>query len=112
MEIRDEMQKVALEWLAYGYRKNHGGTPKAGFAVNHKRVLRMMREDNLLCVRRRRFVVTTESRHNRSFTAGRQPLYGLAILDRMALCGTMGCGAMLFSRFAPGALRMRSGPPP
>jgi transposase InsO family protein len=31
--------------------------------VNHKRVLRMMREDNLLCVRRRAFVVTTDSRH-------------------------------------------------
>jgi len=31
--------------------------------INHKRVLRMMREDNLLCVRRRSFVVTTDSRH-------------------------------------------------
>ena len=35
-----------------------------GFAVNHKRVLRMMREDNLLCVCGRAFVVTTDSRHN------------------------------------------------
>jgi transposase InsO family protein len=35
-----------------------------GFQINHKRVLRMMREDNLLCVRRRMFVVTTDSRHN------------------------------------------------
>ena len=35
-----------------------------GFAVNHKRVLRMMREDKLLCVRRRAFVVTTDSRHS------------------------------------------------
>jgi len=35
-----------------------------GFVVNHKRVLRIMREDNLLCVRRRAFVVTTDSRHN------------------------------------------------
>ena len=35
-----------------------------GWAVNHKRVLRMMREDNLLCVRRRAFVVTTDSRHH------------------------------------------------
>jgi putative transposase len=32
--------------------------------VNHKRVLRMMREDNLLCVRQRAFMVTTDSRHN------------------------------------------------
>jgi transposase InsO family protein len=37
---------------------------KRGFAVNHKRVLRMMRQDNLLCVRRRKFIVTTDSRHH------------------------------------------------
>ena len=36
----------------------------AAFEVNHKRVLRMMREDNLVCVRRRAFVVTTDSHHN------------------------------------------------
>ena len=35
---------------------------RRGFEVNHKRVLRMMREDNLLCVRQRAFVVTTDSR--------------------------------------------------
>jgi transposase InsO family protein len=35
-----------------------------GFDINHKRVLRMMRQDNLLCVRRRRFMVTTDSRHH------------------------------------------------
>jgi putative transposase len=64
MEIRDEMQKVALEWGAYGYRRITAELQRRGFEVNHKRVLRMMREDNLLCVRRRRFVVTTDSRHN------------------------------------------------
>lgn len=64
MEIRDEMQKIALESPAYGYRRITAELQKRGFAVNHKRVLRMMREDNLLCVRRRRFVVTTDSRHN------------------------------------------------
>jgi transposase InsO family protein len=37
---------------------------RRGFDINHKRVLRMMREDNLLCVRLRAFVVTTDSRHN------------------------------------------------
>ena len=63
MELRDQMQKVALEWPAYGYRRITSELQQRGFAVNHKRVLRMMREDNLLCVRRRRFVVTTDSRH-------------------------------------------------
>jgi putative transposase len=64
MELRDQMQKVALESPAYGYRRITCRLQQGGFAVNHKRVLRMMREDNLLCVRRRRFVVTTDSRHN------------------------------------------------
>jgi transposase InsO family protein len=64
MEIRDEMQKIAVESPAYGYRRITAELRKRGFDVNHKRVLRMMREDNLLCVRRRRFVVTTDSRHN------------------------------------------------
>ena len=64
MEIRDEMQKIAVESPAYGYRRITAELQKRGFAINHKRVLRMMREDNLLCVRRRKFVVTTDSRHN------------------------------------------------
>jgi putative transposase len=63
MEIRDEMQKIAVESPAYGYRRITAELQKRGFAVNHKRVLRMMREDNLLCVGRRKFVVTTDSRH-------------------------------------------------
>jgi len=64
MEIRDQMQRVALESPAYGYRRITAELQQHGFAVNHKRVLRMMREDNLLCVRRRAFMVTTDSRHN------------------------------------------------
>src|SRR5580693_2333190 len=63
IELRDEMQKVALEWPAYGYRRITSELKQRGFAVNHKHILRMMREDNLLCVRRRGFVVTTDSRH-------------------------------------------------
>ncbi len=64
VELRDQMQKIALEWPAYGYRRITFELQRRGFAVNHKRVLRMMREDNLLCVRRRAFVVTTDSRHH------------------------------------------------
>ena len=36
---------------------------RRGWAVNHKRVYRLMRQDNLLCLRRRKFVVTTDSGH-------------------------------------------------
>ena len=64
MEIRDEMQKVAVEWPAYGYRRITVELQNRGFDIHHKRVLRMMREDNLLCVRRRKFVVTTDSNHH------------------------------------------------
>jgi transposase InsO family protein len=64
MELRDQMQKVALAWPAYGYRRITHELQHRGFEVNHKHVLRMMREDNLLCVRRRAFMVTTDSRHN------------------------------------------------
>jgi putative transposase len=63
MELRDQMQRVALESPAYGYRRITSELQQRGFAVNRKRVLRMMREDNLLCVRCRNFVVTTDSRH-------------------------------------------------
>ena len=64
MEIRDQMQKVALESPAYGYRRITVELQRRGFEVNHKRVLRMMHEDNLLCIRGRAFVVTTDSRHH------------------------------------------------
>src|ERR1700694_1690318 len=63
MELRDAMQQVALEFPAYGYRRITFELNRRGFAVNHKRVLRLMREDNLLCLRHRSFVVTTDSRH-------------------------------------------------
>jgi len=43
MEIRDEMQRIAVESPAYGYRRIRVELQKRGFAINHKRVLRMMR---------------------------------------------------------------------
>ena len=64
MEIRDEMQRIALEFPVYGYRRITAELQHRGFDINHKHVLRRMHQDNLLCVRRRAFVVTTDSRHN------------------------------------------------
>jgi putative transposase len=63
MELRSEMQKIALEWPAYGYRRVHRELIRRGWMVNHKRVLRLMRIDNLLCLRRRKFIFTTDSKH-------------------------------------------------
>ena len=44
---------------------DHGRAPPGGWIVNPKRVYRLLREDNLLCIRKRKFVVTTDSNHNR-----------------------------------------------
>jgi putative transposase len=63
MELRDEMQRIALEFPSYGYRRITAELRRRHWKVNHKRVLRMMRQDNLLCLRRKSFLVTTESRH-------------------------------------------------
>jgi transposase InsO family protein len=63
--VRDGIQRLALAKPFYGYRRIAKELRAAGFAVNHKRVLRLMREDNLLCLRQRPFVpVTTCSRHS------------------------------------------------
>ncbi|MGA3127287.1 MAG: DDE-type integrase/transposase/recombinase [Candidatus Korobacteraceae bacterium] len=44
---------------------HHGRTARRGWTVNPKRVYRLLREDNLLCLRKRKFVVTTDSNHGR-----------------------------------------------
>ena len=64
IELRDQIQRVALEWPSYGYRPMTAELHRRGFRVNHKLVLRLMREDNLLCLRKRHFVRTTDSRHS------------------------------------------------
>ena len=62
--VRDAVQRVALANEKYGYRRVAWQMRREGMVVNHKRVLRLMREDNLLCLRRRAFVpATTNSRH-------------------------------------------------
>jgi len=63
MELRDEIQKIALQMTAYGYRRVTAELHRRGRVVNHKRVHRIMREDNLLCLRQRSFVRTTNSDH-------------------------------------------------
>jgi putative transposase len=63
MELRAQIQTIALEMPAYGYRRVTYELQRRGFVVNHKRVLRLMREDNLLCLRKRGFVRTTDSAH-------------------------------------------------
>ena len=63
MAVRDRLQRFALKYRYYGYRPITKLLKREGWQINHKRVLRMMREDNLLSLRRRKFVSTTDSRH-------------------------------------------------
>jgi putative transposase len=65
MELRDAIQRVALEWPSYGRRRLTQELRRHGWTVNPKRVRRLMREDNLLCVRKRKFVVATDSNHGK-----------------------------------------------
>jgi transposase InsO family protein len=63
IQLRSQIQAIALQMRAYGYRPITKELHRRGLLVNHKRVLRLLREDNLLCLRRRPFVVTTNSQH-------------------------------------------------
>ena len=62
-DLRDEIQRIALEFPCYGRPRITAELKRRGWKVNHKRVARIMREDNLLCLRRKKFIVTTDSRH-------------------------------------------------
>jgi putative transposase len=64
LELRDAMQRIALEFPSYGWPRMTQELRRRGWAANHKRVYRLMREDNLVCLRRRKFVVTTNSAHD------------------------------------------------
>jgi transposase InsO family protein len=64
MEVRSVIQQIAIEHRRrYGYRRISAELRRRGMQVNHKRVLRIIREDNLLAVQPRAFVVTTDSDH-------------------------------------------------
>lgn len=63
LDLCAEIEKVAQEMTAYGYRRVTRLLQRLGWPVNHKRVLRLMREMELLCAPRREFRVTTDSRH-------------------------------------------------
>jgi putative transposase len=64
MGLRDAIQRLALDNRHYGYRRITAELGRQGWRVNHKRVLRLTHEDNLLCLRRASFVpMTTDSRH-------------------------------------------------
>lgn len=80
MELRALIQQIALfHRRRYGYRRIVGELRERGYGINHKRVLRLMQEDNLLSLRRRKFVATTDSRHSLQV--------GFNLASRMKLTG-------------------------
>jgi len=81
MEVRSAIQQIALEHRRrYGYRRITAELHRRGMPINHKRVARIMREDNLLAMQPKRFVVTTNSDHKFEIylnLAGRMKLTGI-----------------------------------
>jgi len=83
MALRDAIQQIALEFPSYGWRRMTAELQRRGWVVNHKRAYRLMREDNLLCLRRRKFVVTTDSDHRLPVYPNLARSLGLTGLDQL-----------------------------
>ena len=64
VELRNAIERIVLEFPGYGYRRVTKELQRRGWTVNHKRVLRIMREESLLCQLKRRFKATTDSAHS------------------------------------------------
>jgi len=63
MDLKNRIQEIALEFPGYGYRRIPAELHNRGYSVNHKRVLKLMRQDNLLCFNKKFKPVTTDSAH-------------------------------------------------
>jgi len=83
MDLRDAIQRIALAWPSYGRPRITAELRRRDWTVNPKLVYRLMREDNLLCVRKRKFVVTTDSNHKRKIYPNLAPNIILTATDQM-----------------------------
>ena len=63
-DITDRIEGICLEFPRYGYRRVTRQLKREGWAINHKRVVRLMRESDLLCRVKRKRVMTTDSKHH------------------------------------------------
>ena len=106
--MRSAIQQIALEHRRrYGYRRVTAELKRRGMPVNHKRVARIMREDNLLAVQPKRFVTTTDSNHGGSLfepgaaheADGYQPLW-VADITYVRLKGEFVYLAVILDRFS------------
>jgi len=83
MDLRDAIQRIALEWPSYGRPRITAELRRCGWKVNPKRVYRILREDNLLCIRKRKFIVTTDSNHGRKIYPNLARTMALTGLDQL-----------------------------
>ena len=61
-DLKNQIQEIALEFPYYGYRQITAELQNRGYVVNHKRILRLMLQEKLLCHKRKFKPVTTECR--------------------------------------------------
>jgi transposase InsO family protein len=85
VELRDQIQRIALEMSTYGYRRMTHELRRRGIVANHKRVLCLMRQDNLLCLRHKGFVRTSDSSHGWSIYPNLLPALVVTGLDQLWL---------------------------
>jgi putative transposase len=83
MALRDAIQRIALQWPSYGRPRITAELRRRGWTVNPKRVHRILRKDNLLCIRKRKFVVTTDSNHGRKVYPNLAHKMVLAAVDQL-----------------------------
>ena len=83
MDLRDAIQRIALKWPSYGRPRITAELRRQDWTVNPKLVYRLMRQDNLLCVRKRNFVVTTDSNHKRRIYPNLAPSLILTTTDQL-----------------------------
>jgi putative transposase len=83
MDLRDAIQRIALAWPVYGRPRITAELRRQHWTVNPKLVYRLMSEDNLLCARKRKFVVTTDSNHTRRIYPNLAPNLVLTAPDQL-----------------------------
>ena len=64
VRLRDRIEALCLQFPGYGYRRVTAQLQREGFAVNHKRVLKIMGQESLLCHIKRAFRATTDNKHS------------------------------------------------
>jgi transposase InsO family protein len=83
VELRAAIQTISVDNRFYGYRRVTAELRAQGIAVNHKRVLRLMRADNLLALRKRRYVLTTDSHHPFAIYPNYVPKLQVSAMDQL-----------------------------